>query len=215
MGIAGKETTVAAARRLVELVSRIHARGWCDGTAGNFSVCVGQDPLRLLITPSGLDKGELTPDDLLLVGPDGEPVGGAPVEPSAETALHLAVRAASGAGAILHTHSVWNTLLGEHFLPRGELRLTGYEMLKGIAGIGSHASELVVPIVANSQDVPQLAVTLRALVQGAPDLRGMLIAGHGLYAWGRDLDEAYRHVEIFEFLFQLAGRRVTLVPFKG
>ena len=127
-------STAAAARSLAELVSRIHARGWCSGTAGNFSVCVKRDPVRLLITPSGLDQGKLTPDDLLLVGEHGEPLDGAAGKPSAETALHLAVREASGASAILHTHSVWNTLLGEHFLPRGELRLTGYEMLKGIEG---------------------------------------------------------------------------------
>ena len=208
-------STGAAARSLAELVSRIHARGWCEGTAGNFSVCVNRDPVRLLITPSGLDKGQLTPADLLLVGPHGRPIDGAAGKPSAETAVHLAIQDASGANAILHTHSVWNTLLGEHFLPRGELRLTGYEMLKGIEGMGTHTAELVVPIVANSQDVPQLAEGMQALIHKTPDLRGLLIAGHGLYAWGRSLDEAYRHVEIFEFLFQLAGRRVPLVPFEG
>ena len=208
-------STAASARSLAGLVSRIHARGWCEGTAGNFSVCVSRDPVRLLITPSGLDKGKLTPDDLLLVGPHGRPVDGAAGKPSAETALHLAVREASGAGAILHTHSVWNTLLGENFLPRGELRLTGYEMLKGIEGIDTHSAELVVPIVENSQDVPQLAEAMQLLIRKTPDLRGLLIAGHGLYAWGRSLDQAYRHLEIFEFLFELAGRRVPLVPFKG
>ena len=207
-------STAAAARSLAELVSRIHARGWCSGTAGNFSVCVKRDPVRLLITPSGLDQGKLTPDDLLLVGEHGEPLDGAAGKPSAETALHLAVREASGASAILHTHSVWNTLLGEHFLPRGELRLTGYEILKGIEGIDTHTAQLVVPIVANSQDVPQLAEAMQLLIRKAPELRGLLIAGHGLYAWGQSLDEAYRHVEIFEFLFELAGRRVHLIPFQ-
>ena len=211
-GTTGLET---ATRDLAGRVSRIHARGWCDGTAGNFSVVVSDDPLRLLITPSGLDKARLTAADLLLVGADGMPVDGAPGKPSAETALHLALREASGANAILHTHSVWNTLLGEHFLPRGELRLTGYEMLKGIEGIDTHTAELVVPIVANSQDLPQLAETMQLLIRKAPGLRGLLIAGHGLYAWGRSLDQAYRHLEIFEFLFELAGRRVPLVPFEG
>lgn len=209
-GTTGLET---AARDLAGRVSRIHARGWCDGTAGNFSVVVSDDPLRLLITPSGLDKAGLTAADLLLVGADGMPVDGAPGKPSAETALHLALLQVSGARAILHTHSVWNTLLGEHFLVRGELRLTGYEMLKGIEGIESHSEELVVPVIANSQDLTRLGAAMQLVLRQSPDLRGLLIAGHGLYAWGRSLDEAHRHVEIFEFLFRLAGRRVVLVPF--
>jgi methylthioribulose-1-phosphate dehydratase len=39
---------------------------------------------------------------------------------------------------------------------------------------------------------------------------GFLLRRHGLYAWGKDLDEARRHLEIFEFLFEVEGRRLSL-----
>ena len=37
----------------------------------------------------------------------------------------------------------------------------------------------------------------------------MLVAGHGLYTWGRDLAEAERHVEVFEFLFEVVERATS------
>ncbi len=206
-----------AALALLERVARIHANGWCTGTAGNFSVTIGRDPLRLWITRSGVDKARLSEDDLLLVGPDGLPVDPADRDqrPSAETALHIMLAREAGAAAILHSHSVWNTLLGERFLERGGFRISGYEMLKGIDGVRSHDAEVFVPVVENSQELEKLAESMQRRIDQHPDLRGMLIAGHGLYAWGDSLVGACRHLEVFEFLFELAGRRVPLVPFEG
>jgi methylthioribulose-1-phosphate dehydratase len=51
---------------------------------------------------------------------------------------------------------------------------------------------------------------VEALFDAGP-LSGYLIAGHGLYAWGRDLAEARRHLEAFEFMLacELEPRRLT------
>ena len=201
------------ARELIDTVRRINGRGWCDGTSGNYSVVVSRDPLRLLITPSGADKGRVDTGDLLVVGADGRVLEDTPGRPSAETPIHIALVRVAGAGAVLHTHSVWGTLLGEHFLTRGEFTLRGYEMLKGIDGVTSHDAEVDVPIVANTQDMAALSNQVAGLVNADPGLRAFLIAGHGLYVWGRDVVQASRHVEIFEFLLQLVGRRVRLEPF--
>ena len=95
----------------------------------------------------------------------------------------------------------------------GAFTLRGYEMLKGIDGVTSHDAEVDVPIVANTQDMAALSNQVAGLVNADPGLRAFLIAGHGLYVWGRDVVQASRHVEIFEFLFQLVGRRVRLEPF--
>lgn len=207
-----------AAGELCRTISGFHARGWCLGTSGNFSVRLegshrqAGEPLRLLITPSGLDKGRLKPEDLLVVGADGEPVGGAAGKPSAETLLHTTAALHAGAGATLHTHSVAATLLGEHYLPAGGLTISGYEMLKGLAGIDSHEAEVRVPVLPNSQDMRELAGRMCEELARHQGLTGLLLAGHGLYTWGATLDEARRHVEIFEFLFECVARRTSFAP---
>jgi methylthioribulose-1-phosphate dehydratase len=208
------EAKAAAARALVDCVRRLYARGWCDGTGGNYSLTLERKPLRLLLTRSGVDKGRITPEDLMVVGPGGRPVAGEQGRPSAESPLHAVIVERTGASAVLHTHSVWGTLLGECFLDRGELRLRGYEMLKGIEGVASHEDEVVVPVIANSQEMDVLSGEIEGLTERHPALRGFLIAGHGMYTWGASLAEAHRHVEIFEFLFRLVGRRARLEPFE-
>ena len=199
------------AQRLVDCVQHLHTRGWCDGTSGNYSVTLSCDPLRLLITRSGIDKASIDRSDLLLIDTTGAPVDEGSGIPSAETPIHLTLARELGAGAVLHTHSVWGTLLGEHYLPQGGLTIGGYEMLKAFTGIETHATELFVPVVPNTQAMDELAAEVPKLAQRTP-FYGFLIAGHGLYAWGDDLDEARRHVEAFEFLFRLAGRRTRFAP---
>lgn len=207
------ESLEGLSRALVNCIGRIHARGWCDGTSGNYSVVLDRDPMRLLITSSGLDKARIGTGDLIIVDAGGQPADDETLRPSAEALLHATVAGETGAGSVLHSHSVWGTLLGQRFLDEGVLRVTGYEMIKGIAGMTSHEDELRVPVLPNSQDMQALSQQASRLLCTEPTVRGLLIAGHGLYAWGRDLDEAYRHVEIFEFLFQVVGRRVGPAPF--
>ena len=110
------------------------------GTSGNFSAVVSARPLRLLITPSGAHKGRLSARDLLRVDDRGR-VTGTPKrrgKPSAETLLHLEIARVRGAGAVLHTHSVWSTILSAQHLEHGGLAIEGYEMLKGLDGVTTH-----------------------------------------------------------------------------
>jgi len=116
---------------------------------------------------------------------------------------------------VLHVHSVANTLLGEHFAGLGGFTLRGYEMQKGISGVTTHEAAVFVPVLANSQDIPRLGDEVAKLLAAHPALWGFLLAGHGLYTWGSSLDEAKRHVEIFEFLFECAARRTPFRPFTG
>jgi methylthioribulose-1-phosphate dehydratase len=193
---------------LLDEVARIHARGWCPATSGNYSVVVGAEPLTLLITRSGADKGRLERSDLLLVDEQGAPLEGGAARPSAEVALHVTLARALAARAVLHTHTVWNTLVGERFAPAGELVLEGYELLKAFTGVDTHACRRRVPIFANTQRMEELAGRLPAALAGEETAPGFLIAGHGLYAWGDDLRSAVRHLEALEFLFEVAWRGV-------
>ncbi len=196
------------ATRLVETGLRLERRGWASGTSGNFSAVLAHDPLRLAITASGIDKASLAEKDIVEVDERAQLVRG-DGRPSAEAHLHVAVVKARGAGAVLHTHSVWNTVLTEADAAAAEPReisIRGYEMLKGLAGVRTHEHEERVPIVENAQDIPKLAREVEAMLAERPEAHAFLIRRHGLYTWGSDLSEAVRHVEILEFLFEVVGR---------
>jgi methylthioribulose-1-phosphate dehydratase len=190
---------------LIEIGKNFYARGWVLGTSGNFSAVLSRAPLQLAITASGNDKGNLMPEQILLVDETGAVIAGQG-KPSDETKLHLAAVRLRGAGAVLHTHSVWSTLLSNTFAAAGGLTISGYEMLKGLAGVKTHEHEEWLPIIENSQQMDELANTVEATLQRFPDAHGFLLRGHGLYTWGRDLLEAQRHIEIFEFLLEVTGR---------
>ena len=209
------ESLLAERKALCRTVAELAAQGWCQGTGGNFSVTLDREPLRLLITRSGVHKRHLAPEHLMVIGAEGQPVDGETGRPSAEALLHARIVEATGAGSVLHVHSVPNTLLGEHFAERGGFMLRGYEMLKGLEGITTHEAEVFVPVLRNSQDMPALAGEVDRLLAERPGLHGFLLSGHGLYAWGVSLEQAHRHVEIFEFLFECAARRTRFEPFTG
>lgn len=191
--------------RLAELGRALYERGWAMGTSGNYSAVLAPDPLRLVITRSGVDKGELLPGDMLVVDDTGKVLMGSG-KPSAETVVHLAVVRSAGARAVLHTHSVWNTLLSNATEPGGSVELAGYEMLKGLRGVATHEHVERVPVVENTQDYDRMSEDVASALGAHPEAHGLLLRGHGLYTWGRDLPEAKRHVEIFEFLFEVVGR---------
>ena len=194
------------ARQFARIGREFHTRGWVLGTSGNFSAVLSQRPLRLAITASGVHKGALQPRDLLVIGADGQPNGKGMGKPSAETALHLLLVRARGAGAVLHTHSVWSTMLSERHAAAGGLAMTGFEMLKGLEGVRTHEHTEWLPIVDNDQDVPRMAGVVEAELNRFPDAHAFLIRRHGLYTWGRDLEQATRHIEILEFLLEATGR---------
>ncbi len=191
-----------------------HENRWSYGTSSNYSVVLGRDPLRLLITASGRDKSKLAPGDFTVVDDTGRAIDATHPKPSAETLLHVVAAKEARAGAILHTHSVWGTLLSDLYADKKGLKIEGFEMLKGLDGIDTHDTSKWIEIFANTQHIPDLAAQVRnRLCDAANPLRhGYLIRGHGLYTWGRDLDEARRHIEIFEFLFELFGRKLSLAP---
>jgi methylthioribulose-1-phosphate dehydratase len=118
----------------------------------------------------------------------------------------LAIVRVRGARAVLHTHSVWSTILSEAGASAGGVGIAGYEMLKGLAGVKTHEHREWLPIIENSQDMPALALAVEQALRQHPLAHGFLLRGHGLYTWGRDLAEARRHVEILEFLLEVIGR---------
>lgn len=184
-------------------------RGWVPATAGNFSFRTAPaDGGRIFITASGLDKGAITPADLLEIDLDCRVLAGSG-RPSAETSLHGVIyRDRPDAKAIFHVHSIWNTLLSDRFAQDGAVPLEGYEVLKALTGVNTHEHRELVPILENSQEYVGLSLQLTEVLRTFPDAHGVLLRKHGLYTWGESIAGARRHLEALEFLFEVEVRRL-------
>ncbi|MFJ5178249.1 methylthioribulose 1-phosphate dehydratase [Streptomyces griseoviridis] len=176
--------------------ARFASFGWMRGTSGNLSVVLARDPLRLAVTASGHDKGELTARDVVLVDGAGAAVAGG--RPSAEAELHARVAALTGAGAVVHVHTVASVAMG-HRSPGG-IVFRDVEMLKGI-GQPAHDVKVTLPVIANSQDMTVLGDRLEAARE--PRMPAVVVAGHGLYVWGQSPRQARHHTEVVEWLLEL------------
>ncbi len=175
------------------------------GTSGNFSVVVKREPMRLAITPSGVSKGALTPDQILEIDEEGAVIQGCG-QTLGGGATPCRDRPRAGADAVLHTHSLWSTLLSDEHAAQGGIEIEGYEMLKGLAGVSSHEHREWIPILENDQDMARLGAAIRDVLSRHPTSHAFLLRRHGMYTWGSTLAEALRHVEIVEFLLEAVGR---------
>lgn len=197
-------------QRMCAVFKNFSARGWCDATSTNISIRHGGD---LIISKSGGAKEAYGPADFLrlpLLAPqqlagwvrtEGAALAKSQGRPSAETPLHLAIYAKHPeAGAVIHTHSIACTLLSDLAPASSQLTLPAVEMAKGICGVVDHLSQLSLPVFANSQDMVSLAELYSSYQNRASIEYGLILRGHGLYAFGKDLAEAKRHVETYEYL---------------
>jgi len=196
----------AAIRAIVEAGRRMAERDWVPATAGNLSVRLPDG--RVAITRSGFHKAHLDASAVMAVGLDGCPEN--PVlRPSAETGLHCgAYRAFPGAGAVVHGHSIANTVLSRRV--GDSIRLEGYELLKAFPGLPTHDAAVELPVLDNDQDIARLqaAVEARWARMADPIPPGYLIRGHGVYVWGPDMEAALARLEGLEFM--LACEMATL-----
>jgi methylthioribulose-1-phosphate dehydratase len=182
-------------------------QGWSPATSSNYSVRLDQE--NMLITRSGVDKYRIEEEDIIVADLNGQPIEPADAKPSAETLIHTCIyRERPNAKSVLHTHSVLGTRLSLKFQTEGQILISGYELLKGLAGNKTHEMTEKLPILPNDQDMQRFSQSLTPLLQKETEIHGFLIAGHGLYTWGQDLDEAKRHIETYEFLFQCLEKEI-------
>ncbi|MBE2210014.1 MAG: methylthioribulose 1-phosphate dehydratase [Xanthomonadaceae bacterium] len=185
------------AGELITNVRELGQAGWTPATSSNFSMRL--DDRHAAVTVSGRNKSRLSEADIMVVDFDGNPVA-TELKPSAETLLHTQLyQRFAEVGCVLHTHSLNQTVASRLFAPQGHVRFEDYELQKAFAGNTTHDASMDVPVFANTQDMHELAAKVDAALDNQP-MWGYLIEGHGLYAWGRDMAEARRHLEAFEFL---------------
>jgi methylthioribulose-1-phosphate dehydratase len=199
------------AEQLVQIARWASRMGWAPATSTNYSVRLPDSaaPAYCAITSLGVDKATIEVEHILSIDQHGNPIDADGLKPSAETPLHLLLYRMMGAGAVLHTHSLPAALLSQLARDEGHVLLSGWELLKGLSGIDTHEVEISLPVFPNSQDMQALSTRVERSLSRERACYGFLLAGHGLYAWGKDISEAKRHLEVLEYLLQ-CQREVTL-----
>ncbi|MFX3633439.1 MAG: methylthioribulose 1-phosphate dehydratase [Candidatus Pristimantibacillus sp.] len=198
-----KQQAFAELREVKELFA---SRGWFPGTSGNLSVRVGDytpESFQFAVTASGKDKTVHTPEDYLIVDQNGLPCEATSLKPSAETLIHTEIYRLTGAGAIFHIHSVYNSIISEWFWERKAVPVDGVELIKGL-NIWDQDAHIEIPIVSNFADIPRIVPEVTEILDQR--IPGILLRNHGIYAWGANAFEAKRHLETFEFLFEYVYR---------
>ncbi len=197
-------TPLALRQSVADAARTMHARGWTPATSSNFSGrALGSE--HFAISVSGLDKGTLTAQDFLEVDSNGQVTNSqqAHLRPSAETLLHaLVYRQFPDIQVVLHNHSVNATVISKLYEQDNGLWLKNFEILKAFEGIKTHDTRFWLPIFPNSQDMQTLAKIVDAELNQHQPVYGFMLAGHGLYTWGQTPEQALRHTEAFEFLFE-------------
>jgi methylthioribulose-1-phosphate dehydratase len=193
-------------QELTDTGREFYRRGWARAASGNFSVLLARKPLRLCITAAGNEKGTLDETNFLELDDDAEILQGFG-RPSDETMLHLSIyRLRPKARSILYSQTVWGTLLADRYFVDGSITVHGYEVLKGLSGVKTHEHTERIPIIENSQDQIALSHVIENVLLENPLIHGIFVRGHGLYSWGKTVEEARGNIEIFEFLFEILGR---------
>ncbi len=197
-----------ATAEIIAAGERLDRFNWVPATAGNISVRLADG--RVAITRSGGHKGFLRPEGVIAVDLDGRPLH-AGDKASAETGLHCGIyRRFAEAGAVLHGHSLANTVLSR--AAGDAVVLAGYELLKAFPGLPTHDARVEVPVFDNDQDIDRLQAAVDRRWDGMTSVPpGYLIRGHGIYVWGRDMATARLRLEALEFMLacELEERRAA------
>ncbi len=186
---------------LAALIRDLHTQGKSPATSTNYSFLGTKK--EIFVSRSGVDKAQFSPEDFIEVDIKGQPLAQfTGIKPSAETLIHCFLyRTFAEVGCVLHSHSVVATILSSYFLKQAQMTFSGYEVIKGIHGQHTHETTIHLPIFDNEQNMVSLCDKLNAR-QAELGNYGFLIAKHGLYAWGKDIAAAKRHLEVWEFMLE-------------
>jgi L-fuculose-phosphate aldolase len=178
----------------------IHQRGFVAATDGNISLRL--DPRRILTSPTGISKGMMAPDDLVVTDLEGKKLSGRH-NPSSELAMHLLVyRRRPDVCAICHAHPPVATGYAAAGLPLNKALLSEIVLALGCIPVAPYATP----------GTPELGEALEPLVQRD----AILMANHGVVTFGPDLLTAFFRMETTEhfarisLVSELLGKQVLL-----
>ncbi|MFN8672240.1 MAG: methylthioribulose 1-phosphate dehydratase [Candidatus Sericytochromatia bacterium] len=214
-----KNNFIESLVKLIDLIKNNYKKGYSPATSTNFSfeIISNYEKKLFCMTRSSFDKEFCSESDFIIVEQNGEVFFRQEDyhKPSAECLLHLEIyNIFSDTKCILHSHSLFSTLLSKKYLEKEKITFNGYELQKGIRGVETHEKEVYLPILENDQDMSYLAKKTKKLFQDKNNSFGLLLSAHGLYVWGNSLAEAKRHLETYEFLLEATYMNKILDTFE-
>lgn len=186
------------AGQVIALAHHAGRKNWVPATSGNFSVRI--DSGSCAVTASGGDKAALTREGIIR----GNLRGPRHPRESAEAPLHYCLyRLHADIGAVAHVHAQSSVIASMKLAHADAVTLEGLEMLKAFQGVTTHEMRIDIPVFDNDQDMDALAGRVETRLAQPGNAKGFLLAGHGLYAWGRNAQETLRHLDAFDYIFTL------------
>ena len=188
-GVAATHRTDELRLAVCAVCRRLYDRGLIAGQDGNVSVRLGED--ALLVTPAGMSKVDVRPEDLVELGLDGT-VRGDARRPSSELAVHLrAYQRRADVRAVVHAHPPVATA----FAVAG-IALDGASLAELRAGVG--------PVAHVPWALPGTTAVADAFDSFWASHDAFLMAHHGALTVGTSLDVAHQRMESLEH-----GARIT------
>lgn len=193
-------------KKLATLVRVMNSLGHNPATSGNYSLRSKTTPEIALVSESGIDKSKFTEDNFLPIyynkremHADYKNTGR---KSSDETDIHLTIYQITKANCVLHSHMLDALLFADLFKGLPYATIEGLELLKGFKGIKTHDLKINIPVFDNTQDIALLAEQIKPAILAQENNYGLLLRGHGVYVWGDSVEEAKRHLEVFEYIFK-------------
>ncbi|HKV94122.1 MAG TPA: class II aldolase/adducin family protein [Candidatus Angelobacter sp.] len=178
---AGKER--ALREELVSFGKMLHAQGFVAATDGNLSVRL--DSSRVLVTPTGFSKGMMRQEDMVIVDLHGKKLSGF-YNPSSEIAMHLTIyRMRPDVGGVVHAHPCTATGFASAGIALDEPLCSEVVITLGAVPLAPYATT----------GTMELSDSLRPFI---PFHDAILMANHGVVAYGEDLRRAYMRMEAVE-----------------
>lgn len=194
MGCKEKEIDLSKRERAIELIidvgRRLCEHGYVVANDGNISVKLS--PNHIMVTPTGVSKGDMTPDMMVDMDLDGNVIKGS-LRPSSEVKMHLRVfKENDSVNAVVHAHPIYATSFAVAGIP-----LDAPILSEAVINLGA------VPVVKyacpGSQGVPD------GIAPFCKDYCAVLMSNHGALTWGASLEEAYRRMEVLENYAQITA----------
>lgn len=204
-------------KKLAELIRELNTTGHNPATSGNYSLRASTSNDYAIVSESGVDKSKFDVDNFLPVFFKDHEIH--PLfqregrKSSDETDIHLAIYESTDAGCVLHSHKVEALLFANLFPRNNYATIEGLELLKGLKGIKTHETKIEIPLFENTQDIKNLADRMKPVLEATRTSKvkvySTILRGHGIYVWGETVEDAKRHLEVFDYLFkyQLEMRR--------
>ncbi|XP_021366472.1 methylthioribulose-1-phosphate dehydratase-like [Mizuhopecten yessoensis] len=191
-----------------ELCRLYYSQGWMPGSGGSLSIKYGQE---VYITPSGVQKERIQPEDLFVQTVDGEdisvPQTTKGLRKSQCSPVFLNIYRLKAPGAVFHLHSK-SAVLATLLTKENTVHLSNLQMIKGIrkwstGGYHKFTDDVVIPVIDNTHTEDGLIDGMVKAMNDYPDTCAVLVRGHGIYAWGQTWEQTKLICESYDYLFDI------------